>query len=83
MNSTAKTILTATILTMSSVAFAGMPVTVVSDVPGSLNQVQTMAQWAKQYTQMINQINQMKQQYESMTGTRNLGKIMNDPALRT
>ena len=31
---------------------------------------------------MVSQINQMQQQYASMTGTRNLGQIMNNPSLR-
>ncbi len=82
MTSTAKTLIAATFLTLSSAAFAQIPVTVTSDIPSTINQIQTMAQWAKQYTQMISQINQMKQQYDSLTGNRGLGQIMNNPALR-
>jgi type IV secretion system protein VirB5 len=82
MTITAKTLIAATILTLSSAAFAQIPVTVTSDIPSTINQIQTMAQWAKQYTQMISQINQMKQQYDSITGNRGLGQIMNNPALR-
>lgn len=82
MTSIAKTLIAATILTLSSAAFAQIPVTITTSIPDTLNQIQTMAQWAKQYTQMVGQINQMKQQYDALTGNRGLGQIMNNPALR-
>ena len=43
---------------------------------------ETIAKWKIQYDQMNSQIDQMKQQYESLTGSRNLGQILNDAALR-
>ncbi|HAK8503871.1 TPA: P-type DNA transfer protein VirB5 [Salmonella enterica] len=43
---------------------------------------ETIAKWKIQYDQMNSQIEQMKQQYESLTGSRGLGQIMNNPALR-
>jgi type IV secretion system protein VirB5 len=67
----------------SPVAYAQWTVNVNSDIPAMMNQVQTMAQWAKQYEQMVQQITQMKNQYDSMTGTRGLGQILNNPTLRT
>jgi type IV secretion system protein VirB5 len=72
----------ATLLSASASAFA-VPVTVVADGPALMNQIQTMAQWAKQYQQMVGQLERMKQQYEALTGSRGLGLINNDPALRT
>ncbi|MEQ1529738.1 MAG: type IV secretion system protein, partial [Methylococcales bacterium] len=33
-------------------------------------------------TPLMSQIEQAKQQYESLTGSRGLGNIMNNPALR-
>ncbi|WP_372371946.1 P-type DNA transfer protein VirB5 [Xanthomonas axonopodis] len=69
-------------LALSGSAFAGVPVSVVADVPSVLNQIETMAKWKAQYDQMVSQIDQMKQQKEAMTGSRALGKIFNDPALR-
>lgn len=45
-------------------------------------QVETIAKWKLQYDQMMGQIEQARQQYESLTGSRGLGMIMNDPALR-
>lgn len=67
----------------SPVAYAQWTVNVNSDVPAMINQAQTMAQWAKQYEQMVQQITHLKNQYDSMTGTRGLGQILNNPALRT
>ena len=63
-------------------AYAGIPVSVLLDVPAVANQVQTMAQWARQYQQMISQLQQLQHQYDAMTGQRNLGQIFNNPALR-
>ena len=77
MISIVKTLLFALAICLSSSAFAQIPVTVTSDIPSIINQIQTMAQWAKQYDQMVGQINQMKQQYGAITGTRNLGQISN------
>jgi len=66
----------------SPAAYAQWTVNVNSDIPATINQVQTMAQWAKQYQQMIQQITHMKNQYDAITGTRGLGQILNNPALR-
>lgn len=68
---------------ISPVANAQWTVNVNSDVPAMVNQAQTMAQWAKQYEQMVQQITHLKNQYDSMTGSRGLGQILNNPALRT
>lgn len=82
MTPTAKNLIAVSMLCLSSAAFAQIPVTITSSIPDTTNQIQTMAQWANQYTQMVGQINQMKQQYDSITGNRGLGQIMNNPALR-
>lgn len=68
---------------MSSAAFAQIPVTDVASIGQQISaQVETIAKWKMQYDQMMSQIEQAKQQYESLTGSRGLGNIMNDPALR-
>ena len=68
---------------MSSVAFAQIPVTDGASIGQQIAaQVETIAKWKMQYDQMMSQIEQAKQQYESLTGSRGLGNIMNDPALR-
>jgi type IV secretion system protein VirB5 len=72
----------ALMLAFSAPSFAGIPVSVLLDIPATINQVQTLTQWAKQYTQMISQLKQMKSQYDAITGSRGLGAILNNPALR-
>jgi len=62
---------------------AQIPVTDGASIANRIEQqVETMAKWKMQFDQMKAQIEQMKQQYESITGTRNLGDILNNPALR-
>lgn len=46
------------------------------------NQIQTLAKWKIQYEQMMDQIKQAEKEYESMNGSRGLGTILNDPAMR-
>lgn len=70
-------------ITLMPAARAQFTVNVNSDVPAMINQAQTMAQWSNQYQQMIQQITHMKNQYEALTGNRGLGRILNNPALRT
>lgn len=69
-------------MTFSTAVQAQWSVAVVADGPGTLNQAQTMVQWGKQYQQMIQQITHLKSQVDAVTGTRNLGQILNNPALR-
>ncbi|MCP1608224.1 MULTISPECIES: P-type DNA transfer protein VirB5 [Pseudomonadota] len=70
-------------LSLSSAAFAQIPVTDGASIANSIQQqIETIAKWKMQYDQMTSQINQMKQQYESLTGSRNLGQILNNAALR-
>lgn len=64
-------------------AKAQIPVTDGASIANNIqSQIQTMAKWKMQYDQMVSQIDQMKQQYESVTGSRGLGQIMNNAALR-
>lgn len=67
---------------LASCAHAQWTVNVNSDIPASINQAQTMAQWAKQYEQMVQSITHLKSQVDAMTGPRGLGQILNNPALR-
>lgn len=73
-------------LLLSNPAHAQIPVTVTtqaSDSPMTIAEfAENTARWAQQVKQMTSQIDQMKQQYESLTGSRGLGNIMNDPKLR-
>lgn len=68
---------------LASSGHAQIPVSITASIPDTLNQVAIMKQWATQYQQMTGQISQMKSQYASMTGSRGLGQINNNPSLRT
>jgi len=68
---------------LSNSTYAQIPVTDGASIAQQVAaQVETIAKWKMQYDQMTSQINQMRQQYESLTGSRNLGQTMNNPALR-
>ena len=67
----------------SHTAHAQIPVTDGASIGQQIAaQVETIAKWKLQYDQMMSQIEQAKQQYESLTGSRGLGTIMNNAALR-
>jgi len=83
MKTTIKSISAVVAFVVGSSVQAQIPVSITASVPDTLNQVAIMKQWASQFQQMTGQINQMKSQYESMTGSRGLGQINNNPALRT
>lgn len=72
----------AAIFVASTPAFAGIPVSVMVDAPAIINQGQTMVQWSNQYRQMVDQIQGLQRQYNAISGLRNLGQILNNPALR-
>jgi type IV secretion system protein VirB5 len=63
----------------SSAAHAGVPVI---DVANLAQAIQEVFAWAEQYAQMIEQLKQAKDQYDSITGSRGLGNVSNDPALQ-
>ena len=68
---------------LAGTAAAQIPVTDVASITRSVaNQVETVAKWQMQYEQMTNQINQMRQQYTAVTGSRGMGNILNNAALR-
>jgi type IV secretion system protein VirB5 len=68
---------------VASSAYAQIPVTDGASITTQVtNQVQTIAQWTSQLKSMTNQITQMERQYSSLTGSRGLGAIMNNPSLR-
>jgi type IV secretion system protein VirB5 len=70
-------------LLLSSPVIAQIPVTDSASIAQQVtNQVETVAKWKMQYDQMITQIDQLKQQYASVTGSRNLGQILNNAELR-
>lgn len=70
----------------SNAAHAGIPVI---DVAALAQAIQQVMAWGQQYQQMVQQYQQMLQQYQqlqqtynSLNGIRNLGDVMNNPALK-
>jgi len=76
----------AILLAVSLNAHAQIPVTVTtqaSDSPMTMAEFSAnMTRWGTQVQQMTSQIEQMKRQYDAITGIRNLGDVLNNPALR-
>jgi type IV secretion system protein VirB5 len=70
----------------SPAANAGIPVIDVAALTQAIQEVvawgQQYGQMTQQYQQMLQQYQQLVQQYNALTGTRNLGDILNNPALR-
>jgi len=68
---------------MASSASAQIPVTdPLSIAARAVEAAQTIEKWVEQYNQMEDQIGKMQRQYDALTGSRNLGQIMNNPLLR-
>jgi type IV secretion system protein VirB5 len=68
------------VLAIGSNAHAsGIPI---FDGAAAVSNAEQMAKWVAQIQEMKNQLDQAKQTYSSMTGSRGLGNIMNNPALK-
>lgn len=68
---------------LCSLSNAQIPVTDVASIQQQVSsQIETIAKWQSQYEQMTTRIDQAKQQYESITGSRGLGEVFNDPSMR-
>jgi type IV secretion system protein VirB5 len=57
----------------------GIPVI---DAANLMNSVQQVLAWGQQFEQMKNQISQQQQMYNAMNGSRGLGSLLNNPALK-
>lgn len=77
-----KSIIVALGLTLIGIgsASAQIPVT---DVASLTQQMQQVVSWGQQLQQMKAQIDQQKQMYASVSGSRGLGQLLNDPTLRS
>ena len=62
-------------------AHAQVPVTVTTDLPATMNQIETIMKWTEQLKSMGQQLDQMKQVYGTLQGMRNLGSLMNNDLL--
>lgn len=68
-------------LGMAGGAGAQIPVTVTSDIPATVNQIETIMKWTEQLKSMGEQLDQMRQVYGTLQGMRNLGSLMNNDLL--
>ena len=75
----ARAALCASMLFGATAANAGIPVI---DVAALVQAVQEVMQSIQQITNQIRQIEQLQQQYQAITGVRNLGDVVNNPALQ-
>ncbi len=75
----ARVALCASMLFGANAANAGIPVI---DVAALVQAVQEVMQSVQQVTNQIRQIEQLQSQYQAITGVRNLGDVMNNPALQ-
>lgn len=71
----------ATCAGLGGVAHAQIPVTVTSDAPAMMNQIETIMKWTEQLKSMDKQLDQMKEVYGTLQGMRNLGSLMNNDLL--
>lgn len=62
---------------------SGIPVIDAANMTQNLmNHVEDVAKFVEQIEQLKAQLTQMQQQYDALTGTRNLGDILNNPAFK-
>jgi type IV secretion system protein VirB5 len=62
-------------------AFAQMPVTITSTVPGTTFHLEDIAKYAEQIDQMKAEVTQLQNTYNSLTGTRGIGQLFQNPSL--
>ena len=73
----------ALILVFAGAAQAQIPVTDVASITTSVtNQVESITKWTAQFGQLQQQIQQYKQQYEALTGSRGMGALLDNTALK-
>ncbi|MCD8459782.1 type IV secretion system protein (plasmid) [Xylella taiwanensis] len=76
--------ISALVFVLAGAAQAQMPVTDSAHISTSIrNQVESLAKWAKQFDQLKQQIYQSQQQYEAITGSRGMGALLDNSALKT
>ncbi|MGJ7558353.1 P-type DNA transfer protein VirB5 [Variovorax sp. RB3P1] len=72
----------ATCMGLMHAVHAQVPVTVTSDIPATVNQIETIAKWMEQLSAMDKQLDQMKQLYGTLQGARNMGSLLNSDLLK-
>lgn len=76
-------IVTALTIGGSAAVFAQIPVTdIAQNTQTALNQAANIVQYIEQVAQLKMQVEQQAQQYKALTGSRDMGNILNDPKYR-
>lgn len=80
---TTRVALGALVVVFAGAAHAQIPVTDVAHISTSIaNQVESIAKWAQQFNQLQQQIQQYQQQYAAITGSRGMGALLDNTALK-
>lgn len=80
---TTRVALGALVVVFAGAANAQIPVTDVAHISTSIaNQVESIAKWAQQFNQLQQQIQQYQQQYAAITGSRGMGALLDNTALK-
>lgn len=80
---TTRAALGALVVVFAGAAHAQIPVTDVAHISTTVaNQVEQIAKWAQQYNQLQQQITQYQQQYSAITGSRGMGALLDNTALK-
>jgi type IV secretion system protein VirB5 len=66
----------ALMLGLAGGAAAQIPVTVTSDIPATMNHIETILKWTEQLKSMKDQLDQMKDVYHTLQGSRGFGNLL-------
>ena len=73
----------ALVFVFAGAAQAQIPVTDIAHITTSVtNQVESISKWAMQFNQLQQQITQYQQQYSAITGSRGMGALLDNSALK-
>ena len=73
----------ALVFVFAGAANAQIPVTDIAHITTSVtNQVESISKWAMQFNQLQQQITQYQQQYSAITGSRGMGALLDNTALK-
>ena len=80
---TTRAAIVALVFVFAGAAQAQIPVTDIAHITTSVtNQVESISKWAMQFNQLQQQITQYQQQYSAITGSRGMGALLDNTALK-
>ena len=76
-------VLAASLMSAAPIATAQIPTTDAAAIAAQgIEHLETLDQWRTQYDQMVEQITALERQLEALTGSRDLGEVMQNPLVR-